>query len=145
MRKPARVTYVLGSIGFLVIGSLHTVVHLLSMSGAPLEARFRQLGTIDLNGQATASWDLFQGTSLLMGFFSLAVGLVNLGALHAVGRQALPPVLVAVANVAMLASIVAIGALHLGPIQIYGGGVGIVLFTVGIIANLQSTTVVPGP
>lgn len=136
--KLARRTYVAGSVGFLLIGVLHTAVHLAELSGASLEAQFRQLGAIELNGRATASWDLFQGTSLLMGFFSVAVGLVDLGALQAVGRRSLPPPLVAMANIAMLSGIVAIGMAHLGPLQIYGGLLGIALFTVGIVANVRS-------
>lgn len=137
MKKRARTTYIAGSIGFLFIGALHTTVHLAELAGTVLESRFRELGTIDVNGTTAESWDLFQGTSLLMGFFSIALGFVDLGALQAVGRDALPPVLVAVANVIMLGSIVAIGALYLGPLQVYGGLFGIALFTVTIVAGVR--------
>lgn len=70
--RTSRVCYLIGSIGFIVIGLLHTVTHALELAGATLQQRFDELGSIQVSGQEVTSWNLFQGTRLLMGFFSMA-------------------------------------------------------------------------
>ncbi len=132
-------SYAAGSVGFLFIGALHSAVHLAQLSGDGLEERFRNLGTIAVSGQTPESWDLFQGTSLLMGVFSIAIGSINLGTLRSIGRDQPPPPLVGLANMATLAAIIAVGARHLGPIQFYGGLAGLCLFGIGVAANPTST------
>ena len=127
----ARRAFIAGSIGFVFIGGLHTVVHLIDLAGPELEARFQRLGTIDVSGESVRSWDLFQGISLLMGLFSMTIGLIDLGALRSTGPDQLPPVPVAVANITMLMAIIAVGAAYLGPLQVYGGLFGIACFGVG--------------
>lgn len=129
--KLARKAYGVGSIGFIFIGGLHTVVHLMDLAGPDLQRRFHELGAIDVSGQSTASWDLFQGISLLMGLFSVAVGLIDFSALRVTKTSELPPIGVAVANMLMLLAIIMVGAAYLGPIQIYGGMFGITVFGVG--------------
>lgn len=127
----ARKAFAVGSMGFIFIGGLHTVVHLMDLAGPDLQRRFTEFGAIEVSGQSTASWDLFQGISLLMGLFSVAVGLIDLSALRVTAENELPPVGVAVANMLMLTAIVLVGAAYLGPIQIYGGMFGITVFGIG--------------
>lgn len=136
MEKLARHTFRIGSIGFIAIGALHTYVHLTELAGDELQGRFDQMGDIMVQGGNTAAWDLFQGLSLLMGFFSIILGITNLAAQRAAGR---PPVGVSLANVAMLGSIVIIGVLHLGPLQVYGGMFGITMFAIPVIAAVRET------
>ena len=120
-----RATYIAGCLAFIAIGALHTYVHATQLFGAELQGRFDAMGSIDVSGTTTASWDLFQGVSWLMGFFAIALGLANLGALR---RGERPPTLNCVATIVMLASITIIGWAYLGPMQLFGGPFGIGLF-----------------
>ncbi len=124
--KLGRRAYLVGSAGFVVVGLLHTVTHLLALTGTELERRFAELGDIEVSGTIATSWDLFQGVSWLMGSFSIALGLVSLNAINAAGGR--PPLGVCLVNIAMLATIAVVGAAHLGPLQIYGGIFGITMF-----------------
>ncbi|MEM8617712.1 MAG: hypothetical protein AAGF20_12370, partial [Pseudomonadota bacterium] len=90
MRTIARLAFAIGAMAFILIGVLHTYVHLAELSGPDLESRFAELGDIDLQGQMSRSWDLFQGLSLLMGFFSTTLGCVLLALLLSGERKALP-------------------------------------------------------
>lgn len=135
MEKLASRTYRVGSIGFIAIGALHTYAHLSELAGDELKERFDDMGTILVQGTDAAAWDLFQGISLLMGFFSVILGVANLAAQRAAGR---PPVGVSLANMAMLASIAVIGMLYLGPLQVYGGMFGIAMFAMPVIAALRA-------
>lgn len=130
--------YITGSIAFIFVGLLHTTTHLLELSGKPLEQRFLVMGNIDVSGQSVASWNLFQGISLLMGLFSIAIGFGALGGLRA-ARSGHPPVATAATNVATLLAIMLIGALHLGPLQIWGGVFGITMFMPTIIAAYRTS------
>ncbi|MEM7324870.1 MAG: hypothetical protein AAF531_17420 [Actinomycetota bacterium] len=125
------------------IGLLHTYVHVRDLAGDDLAERFRLFGTIDVSDQPVASWDLFQGTSILMGLFSLTVGLIDLAALRGTSGDRLPPLQIAAANIGMLAAIVTIGAVHLGALQVYGGLFGIVCFGIGPVAALRHRNLGP--
>lgn len=140
LNKLGQRTYLVGSIGFVVVGLLHTVTHGLELTGAELEQRFADLGNIDVSGTLSTSWDLFQGVSWLMGLFSIALGLLSLSAISAAGGR--PPLAACVVNISMLAMIVVIGAAHLGPLQIYGGMFGITMFTVAAIGARGSIAAV---
>lgn len=133
-RLPRR-AYQAGSIGSLFIGALHTFVHQTELAGPELQSRFAQMGDIAVSGGMTPSWDLFQALSLLMGFFAMTIGAVNLGALRASGR---PPLEICVANIAMLIGVIAIGYAYLGPMQVYGGYFGITMFAIPPIAACRA-------
>lgn len=126
--RRSRITYTIGSVGFVTIGALHTVTHAVELAGDALRQRFDALGMIRVSGQDVTSWDLFQGTSILMGLFSMAIGLGAIGALRAVGPDAPPPRMTAATNVAALLGVMAVGIAHLGPLQIWGGLFGIAMF-----------------
>lgn len=131
--KLGRRAYLVGSVGFVVVGLLHTVTHLLELTGPELEQRFNELGDIEVSGTIATSWDLFQGVSSLMGLFSIALGLVSLNAINASGGR--PPIGVCLANITMLAAIAAVGVAHLGPLQLYGGIFGITMFALAAIGG----------
>ncbi len=137
MLKLARTTYVIGSIGFIAIGALHTAVHAAELAGDPLKQRFDELGQIRVSGQDAAAWDLFQGTSLLMGFFSIAIGLGAIGALRAVGPRGAPPAGTAIVNIAVLISVIVVGFAYFGALQIYGGLFGIAMFAPAVALPLR--------
>ena len=128
----ARRTYLAGSVIFIAIGVLHTVTQLTDLSTAEVEASFRSIGTIEVSGQQPEAWDLFQGTSYLMGFFALAIGVNNIAALRALGRNALPPVGVCLGTIGVLLLVTLVGVLFLGPLQMAGGPVGIALFALPV-------------
>ncbi|MEE9415879.1 MAG: hypothetical protein V3V01_11380 [Acidimicrobiales bacterium] len=137
MTAIARRTYLIGSFGFIAIGLLHSATHFLELSGADLESRFEALGSIDVSAQTVASWDLFQGTSLLMGLFSVAIGLGAIGALKAVGPMANPPIGTSVVNIAALVGVMVIGKAYLGPLQIWGGLFGVLMFAPSLVVWMQ--------
>lgn len=139
--KFGRRTYVVGSIGFVFVGALHTVVHFAELAGAGLEQRFDELGDIEVNGTIARSWDLFQGVSWLMGLFSIALGLASLSALRAARGR--PPLGVCLTNMAMLAAIVVVGVAHLGALQIYGGLFGMTMFAIAAVAGRSEAEVSP--
>jgi len=129
-----RGTYTVGSVIFVLIGALHTVTHLTELSTPELEARFAAMGDIEVSAQTVTSWDLWQGTSLLMGFFGAALGLANLGALWS-SRDRRPPVVNCLTTIAMLGIVTWVGWAYLGPLQLFGGPFGIVLFTIALVAG----------
>lgn len=124
MQRIARRLFATGSIVFVLIGALHTWVHLAEMRTPELKAQFDQIAPID----GTDVWHLWNGLSLLMGFGFIAIGLANIAGLRALPEDSYPVRGVALANAAMLASITTIGFLHLGPNQQFGGPVGVIMF-----------------
>ncbi len=117
--------YQIGSLTFIAIGLFHTLVHFQDLSGGDLERRFDQVDPVMLGDDAVRSWDLFQGVSLLMGFFAIAIGAINLGALT--GRATAPPV-VGMVTIAALLAVIVVGFAYLGLLQTVGGAIGIGLF-----------------
>lgn len=131
--KLGRRTFVVGSVGFVLVGALHTAVHFGELAGEELEQRFNELGDIEVNGTIATSWNLFQGVSWLMGLFSIALGLASLSALRA--AQGRPPLGTCLTNMAMLGAVVVVGVAHLGPLQIYGGLFGMAMFAIAAVAG----------
>ena len=119
---------------FILIGILHTVTQLTELSTPELEERYRVFGDIDVSGQTVAAWDLWQGTSLLMGFFAITIGLANLGALRSSADRR-PPVVNCLATIVVLLSITWVGWAYLGPTQLFGGPFGVVLFSTALLAG----------
>ena len=70
-----------------------------------------------------------------MGVFCLALGLSNLGALFAQPRDSYPAEAVCLTGVFVLIVVFAMGLLYLGPIQIIGAPIGILLFLIAAIAS----------
>lgn len=134
---PARRMYLVGCIGFVFIGLLHTYVHATELRGDTLRTRFDALGDIDVNGELATSWDLFQGTSWLMGFFSIAIGISALAALLSHPKGAAPPAGVAATNIVALIGVIAIGFAHLGVLQIGGGLFGIAMFLPAAVTGVR--------
>lgn len=120
-----RRSYIAASVTFIMIGLLHTYVQLTDMSATKIEADLDAIGMVD--GIDATALDLWHGIGLLMGFFSICVGANNLAALRAAANGR-PPVGVCINNMAMLAAITVVGALYLGPTQMFGGPVGILAF-----------------
>ena len=134
--KIRRRAYMAGSVGFIAVGALHTVTHLLDLKGSDLEARFMELGNIKVSGTLATSWDLFQGISWLMGLFSFTLGVVNMSALKAAGGT--PPLGICMANIAMLGAIAVVGNAHLGPLQVYGGIFGMTMFAIAALGGRRA-------
>jgi len=114
----------IGSSTWVAIGLLHTWVHLSDMRSDELKAEFDRIPPLD----GTDIWHLWNGLSLLMGFGFIALGLANIAGLRSLPKHAYPNVGTCIINMAALASITFIGILHLGPMQTFGGPVGIALF-----------------
>jgi hypothetical protein len=128
MVKYARITFGIGCITFLVIGVLHLYVHFAEMSGNALEQRFNEMGMMELQGDQIRLWDLFQGISILMGFFSAALGVALWGILHATPSDKVPNRITCIAMMILLAGISVVGAIYLTSFQLYGGIAGVVMF-----------------
>lgn len=132
LRRIGRRTFKTGSILFVVIGLLHTFVQLTDMAADDIRSDLQAIGMVDRVG--ADAWDLWQGLGLLMGFFMIALGLSNLAGLK--GRiDSYPAAGVCAVNVAMFIAIAAIGYIHLGPMQLVGGPIGIIMFTIPMLAN----------
>jgi len=136
MNKLARLTFGIGSIAFIFIGALHTFVHLSELAGVDLRARFDGIGAIALQGDMVSAWDLFQGTSLLMGFFSLALGFILLSTLLRTPKGQVPHWSICLITCFMLLGISIVGGLYLSNFQLVGGLFGIVCFGLPAVANL---------
>ena len=142
LRQIARTTFIVGSVTFIVIGLAHTATQLTTLSGDAVVTAYRAGGPIAVNGEVVDGWDLFAGTSLLMGFYGVALGIANLGALAGSRRtDRLPPPGVSAANLAMLVGIAVVGVLYLGPLQSIGGAVGVALFSLPLAAALRHVDV----
>jgi len=128
MIKLSRTTFAAGSIAFIFIGILHTYVHFAELTGADLRARFLSVGPVALQGNTVSAWDLFQGTSLLMGFFSIALGLILFATLVQTPRTRVPHWSVSLTTCVMLLAISSIGALYLSNFQLIGGFLGTLFF-----------------
>ena len=129
-KNVSRITFWIGSLGLIFIGALHTYVQLDELSGPELAAAFAQIGDIPIGEEAWPAFDLWQGLSLLMGFFSIALGLSNLAGLA--GRvEGLPARGVCIVNVIMMFAVTMVGVLFLGPIQSFGGPFGMTMFALG--------------
>ena len=128
MIKLSRTTFAAGSIAFIFIGVLHTYVHFVELAGDNLRTRFVGIGPVALQGNTVSAWDLFQGTSLLMGFFSVALGVILLATLVHVPRTQVPHWSISLTTCLMLLGISSIGALYLSNFQLIGGLVGILCF-----------------
>lgn len=132
LRVLGRKTFVFGSIGHILIGFLHTFVQLTDMAATDIRSDLEAIGSVENVG--ASAWELWQGLGLLMGFFMIALGLSNLAGLR--GRiDDYPAAGVCAVNVAMFVAIGVIGVLYLGPMQMFGGPLGIVLFGLPLIAN----------
>ncbi len=138
MHRTARRTYIAGSITFILIGVLHTLTQFTELSTPEVADAFTSIGTIPVSGQEPAAWDLFRGTSYLMGFFSLAIGCDNLATLRTVGRDALPPLAICITMVFTLIGVATMGVLFLGPLQLYGGLAGVVMFGLPLLAHVRA-------
>lgn len=136
-----RRTYSAGSVAFLCIGAAHTLTQFTTLSTELVKAQLRMGGDIHVNGEIVDAWHLFAGTSLLMGLFSIAIGLLNLAALRAIGR---PDPLVCLVNIATVAGVGLVGAVRLSWLQLYGGALGIVLFGVPVAERIRSVGRRPG-
>eukprot|EP00183_Erythrolobus_madagascarensis_P003266 CAMPEP_0185851734 /NCGR_PEP_ID=MMETSP1354-20130828/11303_1 /TAXON_ID=708628 /ORGANISM="Erythrolobus madagascarensis, Strain CCMP3276" /LENGTH=146 /DNA_ID=CAMNT_0028552777 /DNA_START=37 /DNA_END=477 /DNA_ORIENTATION=- len=133
--KIARILHTVGSATFIGIGVLHTVVQFTTLSSDEVQRAYRAGGAIEVTGQVVDGWDLFAGTSVLMGVFSMGVGALNFGALRTTTRPdgLTHPVFPAV-TVGVLGCVIATGATLLGPLQLYGGMAGLVMFGVPLVA-----------
>lgn len=131
----SRATFAIGSVAFVFIGLMHSFVHLTELSGADLGARFQRVGPIDLQGGQVLAWDLFQGMSLVMGFFSCVLGVVLLGAILGTPRDQVPHWAIGGAACLVQAGIAVVGAHCLSSFQVIGGGMGIICFGVPILAR----------
>lgn len=131
----SRFTFKLGSLIFVLIGSLHTFVQLTDLSTLEVKADLEAIG--DVPNLTANAWELWQGIGLLFGFYAIAIGLMNLASLR--GRPTPDPdPAICVINVMVLVAVTAIGALYLGPLQLFGGPAGIVMFGLPIVAELQA-------
>ncbi|MCH2093714.1 MAG: hypothetical protein MK160_01195 [Rhodobacteraceae bacterium] len=128
MIRLSRRTFAAGSIAFIVIGIMHTYVHFAELAGDDLRARFLGIGPVALQGSAVSAWDLFQGISLLMGFFSTALGLILLAILIQVPRTHVPHWFISLTTCVILLAISIVGALFLSNFQLIGGLIGILCF-----------------
>ncbi|MCH2076273.1 MAG: hypothetical protein MK180_05200 [Rhodobacteraceae bacterium] len=137
MIRLSRMTFLVGAVTFIVIGVLHSFVHLTELAGPDLEARFDAVGPVALQGDSVRAWDLFQGLSLLMGAFSVTLGVVLIGILRETDPLSPPPALVSLAVCVQLIVIAAVGGLYLSAFQIVGGVVGIALFAMPFIVALR--------
>ena len=133
MVKFARTTFAAGSIAFIFIGVLHTYVHLVELAGVDLRARFVGIGPVALQGSDISAWDLFQGTSLLMGFFSLALGFILLATLFQSPKGQVPHWSICITTCFMLLGISIVGGLYLSSFQLIGGILGILCFGLPIL------------
>lgn len=121
----ARRMFIVGNVTLVLGAIVHSVVHALDLMGPELERAVRGAGTVDVQGVPVEIWDVLQGQSMLYGVVVLALALSNLASLH--GRS-LPNLGVALAGVGMFACMTVVGLLHLGPLQVFGGPFGMLLF-----------------
>lgn len=139
-----RRTYLAGSIAFIAIGALHTVVHFVQLRGTELKTRFDTLGDIDVSGSMEPAWNLFQATSILMGLYGIALGLANIGALRA-AKDGQPPVGVCLANIAMLICIFIVAIPYLGTSQVVASPIGMICFAIPVVQSLRTNATGAAP
>lgn len=135
MTRLARIGFGVGSLAFVFIGGLHSYVHFDELSGTELARRFDAIGPIALQGGHHSGWDLFQGTSLLMGLFSAALGLVLLCTLATTPRNALPHWSICAVICLTLVGVMIVGGLYLSQFQVIGGAFGLICFGLPIFAG----------
>lgn len=138
MTKIARLTFAVGSIAFIFIGLLHSYVHFTELAGADLQLRFQEIGLVALQGNTKNVWDLFQGVSILMGFFSIAFGSALLGVLGGVSKSAVPNAFVCLSAIVLLLGIAIVGGLYLSSFQVIGGIAGTICFGIPLFVRINA-------
>ncbi|MEL8055183.1 MAG: hypothetical protein AAGK66_03435 [Pseudomonadota bacterium] len=133
----ARISFAVGSVAFIIIGLLHTYVHCMHLSGAELFNRINAIGVTPIGRMDASVWGLFQGTSLLMGFFSLALGLTLMSYLNSIPKYEGPRIQICLIVIGLLIGIIAVGSVYLSVLQVYGGIFGIICFAIPITARLK--------
>ncbi|MEL6572454.1 MAG: hypothetical protein AAFQ64_12385 [Pseudomonadota bacterium] len=129
------ISFTIGATGFVFIGLLHTYVHVTELMDADLRELFTVVDSITVNGVETSLWDLFQGVSLLMGFFSVALGGVLLASLGSLSKRDAPSRAICLVTLAMLFSIMTMGWVYLSNMQIIGGAFGLICFGIPLFSQ----------
>ena len=77
-----------------------------------------------------------------MGVFAIAIGALSLGALRSTTRRdRLAPAVFPMIGLAVVLCILAVGATLLGPLQLYGGAAGVIMFGLPLVAVLKTEEV----
>lgn len=134
-----RLTHLIGSWTFIAIGAGHTATQFTTLSSDRVQDQYRAGGDIEVSGQVVDGWELFAGTSILMGVFAIALGALSLAALRTTTRHdRLTPAIFPTIGLAVVLCVLAVGASLLGPLQLYGGAAGVVMFGLPLLAVLKS-------
>ncbi|MEM1032095.1 MAG: hypothetical protein AAF928_10885 [Myxococcota bacterium] len=138
--RSGRVLFAAASAAFVAIGILHIFVHLRELSTESLASDLIAVGPVPLGESTVSMWRLWQGVSLLMGAFSVALGCVDLAALRLTAPDRPPPTSVAMLNVAMLTVIAGVGVMYLGPIQAIGAPIGMACFVAAVLVGRSASS-----
>ena len=127
------ILYLVGSVMFTMIGSLHTMVHYNVLVNSFARTKIEATGTIKIGKEDTSIWKLWQGMSLLFGLFMVFIGVLNITSWYDLGAAS-PSSIVCIINMILLLLIVYSGIQFFGKMQIYGGIFGFILFSIALIS-----------
>ena len=126
------ILYLIGSIMFIVIGLLHTLVHYKVLTNSFAQSKIEASGTLKLGNDNVEIWKLWQGMSLLFGLFMVFVGALDITSWYDLGATT-PSSIVCIINMALLLLVIYSGVQFFGKMQIYGGFLGFIFFGVALL------------
>lgn len=139
LARYGRLAHLIGSWTFVGIGAGHTATQFTTLSSDRVQEQYRAGGDIEVSGQVVDGWELFAGTSILMGVFAIALGALSLAALRTTTRaDRLTPPIFPTIGLAVVFCVLAVGATLLGPLQLYGGAAEMMMFGLPLLAVLRS-------
>lgn len=124
-----RLLYFVGSSLFIIVGTLHTMVHFRELISAKVAHKIKMADTIDLMKRKAEVWKLWQGFSLGFGLLMAVLGIVNILALYELGANAQPPISICIINILVMILVIYMGKSFFEKPQYYGGMIGFLIFS----------------
>ncbi|MEM6642422.1 MAG: hypothetical protein AAF616_05545 [Bacteroidota bacterium] len=122
---------------FIAIGLLHTEVHFRELNSSNVKSALVEIKDVQLLGEEADMWRLWQGFSFMMGICFVIIGVLRIITMQAQGLKY--QLVGAFAMVVLLVVVIVSGKLFFGPVQTYGGSVGLALQCYSIFLLLRKS------
>ena len=131
------ILYISGSALFILVGTLHLIVHFKQLTSFETKEKFSSIKNIKVRKRSAEVWKLWQGMSLLFGVLMLILGVNNILSLLSLEQNSHPSVLICITNIIVLIIIIYTGFKYFSKMQVYGGFLGLILFIVSLFLTLN--------
>lgn len=135
MKKLAKVLYGMNGVTCIFIGVLHTIAHYSELLTEDIKTRLDH--KIVVTGLESNIWDLWQGMSLMMGYFIIVIGVLHLFIISQIQKNNYPPIGASIIMILMLLGVIYAGLNFFSIWQVYGGIMGIALQTTCLVISIK--------